>query len=89
MSSLYFVQYGVNFSHMTEFANFKLYRDAVKFFESVDRDKFKSSVCYKQNFENNGIDLGGVATAREVKLYKLEPGKDSTEALMAITEGKF
>jgi hypothetical protein len=89
MSSLYFVQYGVNFSHMTEFAQFKLYRDAVKFFDEIDRDKFKSSVCYKQNFKNNGIDLGCVAKSREVKLYKLEPGKDSTNALMAITEGRF
>lgn len=90
MSSLYFVQYGFNFSHMTEVISFKLYRDAVKFFESLNKEMYPSSVCYKQSFSKApGDQIGEIAQNREVKLFNLEPGKDCTVALIAITEGNF
>lgn len=46
----YVVQYGVNFSHMSEYECFKLYRDAVKFFNSLDRTTFPSAFLYKQEY---------------------------------------
>lgn len=46
----YVVRYGHSFSHITEYRIFKLYRDAVKFFESLDRDLYQSAFLYKQNY---------------------------------------
>lgn len=37
----YVIRYGVNFSHMIEYKLCKLYRDAVKFFESLDREVYQ------------------------------------------------
>ena len=46
----YVVRYGFNFSHMTEYRLFKLYRDAIKFFDSLDRGMYQSAFLYKQDY---------------------------------------
>ena len=46
----YVVRYGFNFSHMSEYKLFPLYRDAVKFFESLDVNMYQSAFLYKQDY---------------------------------------
>ena len=46
----YYVQYGFNFSHLSEIIVFKLYKDAIKFFESLDRQMYKTAFIYKQGY---------------------------------------
>jgi hypothetical protein len=53
---LYFVQYGFNFSHCQEIKTFTLYRDAIKFFNSLDRDLYTSGFIYKASFSDGLID---------------------------------
>lgn len=76
---LYIVQYGVDNSHMCEFSEFKLYRDAKRFYESLDAVKYSAAVCYKLSFKHNGFDW--FASDKEAKLYRFSPGTDNTEYL--------
>ena len=55
MKSDYVVNYGLNFSHRDEFMYFKLYRDAVEFFESLDREMWQSAFVFKQSYDAQGF----------------------------------
>ena len=74
---LYTVQYGINNSHMCEFESFKLYRDAKKFYESIDDKVFKAVICYKVLFNK----VTNIAESKEPKLFRFEPGVDNTKML--------
>lgn len=74
---LYTVQYGINNSHMCEFESFKLYRDAKKFYESLDVNRFKAAICYKVLFNKDTK----ISESKEPKLFRFEPGIDNTKML--------
>ena len=75
----YIVQYGVDNSHMCEFKEFKLYRDAKKFYGDIDKSKHKAAICYKLSFNHNGFEW--LASDKEAKLYMFEPGTDNSVML--------
>lgn len=76
---LYMVQYGVDNSHMCEFKEFNLYRDAKEFYHNLNEIKHKAAVCYKLSFSFNGFEW--IASDKEAKLYRFTPGTDNTEHL--------
>ena len=71
----YSVLYGVNNSHLTECNFFKLYRDAIAFFDSLDSE-YPSAVIYKLTY-----DKAGYVSKKEPKLHKSESGRDNTAFL--------
>ena len=80
----YVVRYGVNFSHLTEYKLFKLYRDAIKFFESLDRDMYQSAFLYKQNYLRSQGELYSFACKTvKYKKHYTEIKKDGILAMMA------
>ena len=66
MSTDYVVNYGVNFSHRTEFKIFKKYRDALAFFKMLDRETFQSAFLFKQDYAG----AKGYQTAADQVEYK-------------------
>jgi|TARA_R110000851_G_scaffold27910_1_gene78242 hypothetical protein len=50
----YTVNYGVDNSHINEIAIFKLYRDAVKFYNLLPKDKYPAKIIYKLFYNANG-----------------------------------
>lgn len=81
----YVVIYGFNFSHMTECKPFKLYRDAVKFFESLDRDLYQSAFLYKQAYVSDGLYSFACEKVQYKKHYT--EIKNNTHILMQMSEG--
>ena len=74
----YFVQYGVNFSHMTECKVFKLYGDAKSFFDKLDKELYQAAVCYKQHYSKNSEMPGWFADSTvEYKLYYFAEKRNS------------
>jgi hypothetical protein len=87
MKSDYIVQFGVNFSHMTEFKVFKLYSEAKAFFNLVDKSVNKSVVCYKQGYSKIQGLIGYYADSNvEYKLFYFEQ-KDNMLLLDKIKSG--
>jgi len=77
---MYIVQYGVDNSHMCEFKDFKLYRDAKEFYEKIE-SKYEAKTCQKLVFDKDGFVKG-----KEYKLFKFQPGTDNTTMLDRMRE---
>ena len=87
MKSDYIVQYGFNFSHLSEYQIFKRYGDALKFFSTLDRNMYQSAFIYKQGYIKNNVDLGFfVADTVEYKKHYTEI-KQNSRVLQMMRDG--
>lgn len=81
---MYSVNYGVNNSHMTEFENFPLYRDAVKFYNALEPIKWKAASVCKLVYGTKPNELGLFVVGRTPKLYRFEEGMDNTGKILGL-----
>lgn len=76
--SNYTVNYGVNNSHTTEMNTFKLYKDAVAFYETLDKVRYPAGYICKL------IYTDGYCSKRIAKQYYNEQGTNHHLWLTAL-----
>jgi hypothetical protein len=55
MSNWYLVAYGVDNSHTTELETFNLYSEAMKFYNSLDKETYKAGYVAKLIYNSKGF----------------------------------
>ncbi|WP_318515542.1 hypothetical protein [Photobacterium leiognathi] len=72
LATNYIVTWGVNEYHLTENEGFNLYRDAVAFYNKINRNEFKAGVVYKLICGAKEGELGTFVVGLEAKRHFCE-----------------